>query len=75
MLVTTWEQYHAFYPDASKVDIGHVHDKSMPVAVIREELSKVRGHLVEFPYKFLEDVDMKGESIPFITDAVQELYT
>ncbi|KAI9493053.1 hypothetical protein BDB00DRAFT_825220 [Zychaea mexicana] len=73
--VTNWEQYHSFYPDQGKINIGHVYDNNMPVSVIREELSKVRGHLVEFPYKFLEDIDMKGESIPFVTDAVQELYT
>ena len=73
--MTNWEQYHSFYPDQEKINIGHVSDNSMPVSVIREELSKIRGHLVEFPYKFLEDIDMQGESIPFITGAVQELYT
>lgn len=47
----------------------------MPVDVIREELSKIRGHLVEFPLHFLENVNLDGESIPFIGDTVQELYT
>ncbi|KAI7858196.1 hypothetical protein BDC45DRAFT_499033 [Circinella umbellata] len=73
--VTNWEQYHSFYPDQEKINIGHVYDNTMSVSVIREELSKIRGHLVEFPHKFLEEIDMQGESIPFITDAVQELYT
>lgn len=73
--MTTWDEYHSFYPDQNKVDIGHVYDKEMPVSVIRQELSQIRGHLVEFPTKFLENVDMKGESIPFLSDAVQELYT
>ncbi|KAJ8656583.1 hypothetical protein O0I10_007660 [Lichtheimia ornata] len=73
--VTTWDEYHSFYPDQNKTDIGHIADKEMPVSVIRQELSQIRGHLVEFPTKFLENVDMKGESIPFLSDAVQELYT
>lgn len=73
--VTNWEEYHAFYPDPSKVDIGHVFDPDMPVDVIREELSKIRGHLVEFPLHFLENINLQGESVPFIGDTVQELYT
>lgn len=47
----------------------------MPVSEIREELSRIRGHLVEMPYAFLENIDLQGESIPFIKDSVQELYT
>jgi phospholipase D1/2 len=47
----------------------------MPVEVIRDQLSNIHGHLVEFPYHFLENVDLQGESIPFIGDDIQELYT
>jgi phospholipase D1/2 len=47
----------------------------MSVEEIRDHLSNIRGHLVEFPYHFLEAVDLQGESIPFIGDDIQELYT
>lgn len=73
--MTNWEEYKAFYPDENKIDIGHVYDSNMPVSEIREHLSKIRGHLVEFPYSFLENVDLQGESIPLITNVIQELYT
>ncbi|KAF7727305.1 hypothetical protein EC973_007821 [Apophysomyces ossiformis] len=73
--VTNWEEYKAFYPDPNVVDIGHVHDPEMSVEEIRENLGLIRGHLVEFPYKFLENVDLAEESIPFISNLTQELYT
>ncbi|KAG0171892.1 hypothetical protein DFQ28_003801 [Apophysomyces sp. BC1034] len=73
--VTNWEEYKEFYPDPKEVDIGHVHDPEMSVDDIRENLGRIRGHLVEFPYKFLENVDLAGESIPFISNLTQELYT
>lgn len=47
----------------------------MSVEDIRDQLSNIRGHLVEFPYNFLSGVDLQGESIPFIGDDIQELYT
>ncbi|CAO3597157.1 unnamed protein product [Absidia cylindrospora] len=73
--VTTWEEYHAFYPDPEKIEIGHVHDPDMPVELIVDTLDQVRGHLVEFPLKFLEQVDLQGESVPFLGDDINELYT
>lgn len=74
-LVTNWEEYTAFYPDPKEIEIGHVFDPEMSVDDIRGHLSNIRGHLVEFPYRFLEGVDLQGESIPFIGDDIQELYT
>ncbi|KAI8980525.1 hypothetical protein BDB01DRAFT_836742 [Pilobolus umbonatus] len=73
--VTNWDQYKEFHPNPEIIDVGHVHDPNMPVEEIREHLGKIRGHLVEFPYDFLKDVDLQGESIPFIGDDIQELYT
>lgn len=73
--VTTWDEYHAFYPDPEKTEIGHVADPNMPVEIIVDTLNKVKGHLVEFPLKFLEKVDLSGESIPFLGDDINELYT
>lgn len=73
--VTNWEEYKAFYPDPNQTDIGHVHDPEMSVDEIRDHLGEINGHLVEFPYHFLENIDLQGESIPFIGNDIQELYT
>ncbi|KAL0085255.1 hypothetical protein J3Q64DRAFT_1746253 [Phycomyces blakesleeanus] len=73
--VNNWEEYKQFYPDPEKINIGHISNPNMPVDEIRGHLSKIRGHLVEFPYGFLKDVDLQGESIPVISNVVQELYT
>ncbi|KAI9491274.1 hypothetical protein BDB00DRAFT_767302 [Zychaea mexicana] len=73
--VHNWDEYKEFYPDQGRVEIGHVYDRDMPVEDIRDQLSRVRGHLVEFPLEFLKDEDLAGESIPFITNMMEELYT
>ncbi|KAI9248403.1 hypothetical protein BY458DRAFT_560172 [Sporodiniella umbellata] len=73
--ITNWEEYHQFYPDPDTINLGHVHDPEMSVQDIRENLDKIRGHLVEFPTKFLSFEDLQGDSIPIVGGAVQELYT
>lgn len=55
--------------------MGHVHDPNMSVHEIRQQLDSVRGHLVEFPTKFLSFEDLQGEAIPIVGGAMQELYT
>lgn len=47
----------------------------MTVQQVRQHLDTVRGHLVEFPTKFLSFEDLQGEAIPIVGAAVQELYT
>lgn len=74
-LVTNWDEYKAFYPSGEEIDIGHVYDPEMSVDEILENLGRVRGHLVEFPLDFLKEVNLQGDSIPFITDFTEELYT
>ncbi|KAI8085326.1 hypothetical protein BDF21DRAFT_379811 [Thamnidium elegans] len=73
--IVSWSEYHKFYPDPEKINLGHVHDPTMSVHEVRQELNKIRGHLVEFPTKFLSFEDLQGEAIPFIGSAMQELYT
>lgn len=75
LLVTNWDEYHAFYPDPSKINLGHVYDPNMSVQEIRENLDKIHGHLVEFPTQFLRFEDLQGSSLPIVGTAVQELYT
>lgn len=55
--------------------MGHVHDPDMSVHEVRQHLDTIRGHLVEFPSKFLSFEDLQGEAIPLVGPAMQELYT
>ncbi|KAI7906737.1 uncharacterized protein BX663DRAFT_497470 [Cokeromyces recurvatus] len=73
--IVTWKEYHAFYPDPAKIELGHVHDPDMSLEEIKKHLSKIRGHLVEFPTKFLCCEDLQSESIPVVGSTMQELYT
>lgn len=47
----------------------------MGVDEITENLSRIRGHLVEFPLNFLKEVNLQGDAIPIISDFTAELYT
>ncbi|RUS23189.1 hypothetical protein BC937DRAFT_90893 [Endogone sp. FLAS-F59071] len=71
--VSTWEEYKAFYP--YDVPVGHVGNKNLSVNEIREVLSTIRGHLVQFPTEFLNKVDLKGDAVLDINDLIMELYT
>jgi phospholipase D1/2 len=73
--ITTWKEYHEFYPDPNKINLGHVYDPNMSVQKVRNNLDMIRGHLVEFPSKFLCCEDLQGEAIPVVGPAMQELYT
>lgn len=54
------------------VATGHIFDQFLPPGDIREKLSKVEGHLVWMPMKFLEDVEMAetGLQVNSITESV-----
>lgn len=73
--VTNWDEYKNFHPDPSKISLGHIYDPNMSVREIRQNLDTVRGHLVEFPTKFLCFEDLQKDAIPVIGSAMQELYT
>ncbi|CAO0797085.1 unnamed protein product [Mucor circinelloides] len=73
--IMTWDEYHKFYPDPEKIELGHVHDPNMSVNEVRQHLDNIRGHLVEFPTKFLSFEDLQGQSIPLVGAATQHLYT
>lgn len=51
---------------------GHLYDAYMPAEHAREQLDKVRGHLVWFPLRFLEDAPMaeKGLQVNSYTESV-----
>lgn len=61
--VHTFEQHRQFVPDPLKISHAHVADPTLSGAEIRERLSKVRGHLVDFPVDYLKDENMLNTSI------------
>ncbi|CAG8454479.1 1850_t:CDS:10 [Ambispora gerdemannii] len=61
--VTTWEEYKAFSPDREKIGLGHVCKEDYPLQSVKENLSKIQGHLVEFPTHFLEKEELQGSVI------------
>ncbi|KAI8148534.1 hypothetical protein BJV82DRAFT_268413 [Fennellomyces sp. T-0311] len=53
--VRTFEEHRKFVPDPNKIPYGHVADPDRTAEDIHDNLSKVRGHLVEFPVDYLAD--------------------
>ncbi|CAG8466287.1 6453_t:CDS:10 [Ambispora leptoticha] len=72
--VTTWDQYKKFSPDRENIPLGHVFKKDYPLEEVKARLSKVRGHLVEFPTHFLEKEELQG-SVIFDSVTPMELFT
>lgn len=62
-LVTSWDEYKHFVPDQTKVPIGHVANSETPIDETVKKLNNIRGHLVEFPYEFLNKENLLGSVI------------
>lgn len=73
--ILTFEDYDKFTPNP-KTDKehkqGHLYDLSRPVKEIRQELDRVKGHLVWMPLKFLENAEMaeKGLQVNAYTESI-----
>jgi len=73
--ILTFEDYDKFVPNAKKDDghkQGHLYDMSRPVAEVRKELDRIKGHLVWMPMKFLENEQMaeKGLQVNAYTESI-----
>jgi phospholipase D1/2 len=73
--ILTFEDYDKFTPNPkgdTEHKQGHLYDKNRPVAEIRKELDRVKGHLVWMPLKFLENTDMaeKGFAVNQYTESI-----
>jgi phospholipase D1/2 len=55
--IKTFEDYDQFAPRKT-IKQGHLHDPFLPVKVVRENLDKIKGHLVWMPLDFLKDAEM-----------------
>jgi phospholipase D1/2 len=73
--VTNWDEYKAFVPDHSKIPIGHVCEPArQDAAKTKQELAKIKGHLVVFPLEFLKNKTLSG-SVVFDAVTPMELFT
>ncbi|OKL62359.1 hypothetical protein UA08_03055 [Talaromyces atroroseus] len=69
--IKTFEEYDQFAPRKS-IKQGHLHDPFLPVDTVRENLDKIKGHLVWMPLDFLKDAEMAepGLSVNHITVSI-----
>jgi phospholipase D1/2 len=73
--IKTFEDYDSFTPNPrtdKEHKQGHLYDKVRPVAEIRAELDRIKGHLVWMQLKFLEDAQLaeKGLQVNSFTESV-----
>jgi phospholipase D1/2 len=73
-LVRTFEDYKEWLPelkdDSHKQ--GHLFDKTRPLKEIKEQLDRIKGHLVWMPLDFLCDAEMaeKGLQVNVYTESI-----
>lgn len=53
--ITNWDSYRDFIPNPDRVVTGHPDFRTILPSQVQHTLDKIRGHLVEFPSKFLEE--------------------
>jgi phosphatidylserine/phosphatidylglycerophosphate/cardiolipin synthase-like enzyme len=58
--VRNWTQYKEFVPDSMYIKTGHPDLIRVSPQQVEEDLGIVRGHLVEFPTKFLEEENLSA---------------
>ncbi|KAI9295765.1 phospholipase D/nuclease [Neoconidiobolus thromboides FSU 785] len=58
--VTNWDEYKLFIPNSNVVQTGHPDFRLVQPNQVKKVLSNVRGHLVDFPTKFLEQVSLEA---------------
>ncbi|KAF2771924.1 phospholipase D/nuclease [Teratosphaeria nubilosa] len=70
--VKTFEEYDRFLGAKGSRKAGHLYDPYQPVDHVRQELDKIRGHLVWMPLEFLRDAEMaeKGMQVNSWTESV-----
>lgn len=70
--VKTFEDYDRFLGAKGSRKAGHIYDEFQPVDIVRQELDKIRGHLVWMPLRFLEEAEMaeKGLQVNSFTESV-----
>lgn len=70
--VKSFDDYDKFLGAKGSRKTGHIYDMYQPVDVVRQELDKIKGHLVWMPLRFLEEAEMaeKGLQVNSWTESV-----
>ncbi|KAF8253235.1 phospholipase D/nuclease [Wilcoxina mikolae CBS 423.85] len=71
--IKTWKDYDTFCPKRDKVPTGHIwNGGDFTTEQVKEELAKVKGHLVWMPLDFLKDETMAepGLQVNAITESI-----
>ena len=71
--IKTFEDYDDFMPGKGHLG-GHLFDSYQPVDVVRQELDKIRGHLVWMPLRFLEEAEMADTGLQ-VNSLTESIYT
>lgn len=74
--IKTFNDYDYFSP-RGYIKQGHLHDPFLPIKFVKEQLERIKGHLVWMPLDFLKDVNMAepGMSVNQFTEVSDILYT
>ncbi|KNX49943.2 phospholipase D [Cryptococcus deuterogattii R265] len=59
--IRNWEDYKEYLKPHIGISSGHVIDKTLTLQQVKEELSKIRGHLVDMPINFCIDLKWMTE--------------
>lgn len=72
--VKTFEDYDKFLGAKGSRKAGHLFDMFQPVDVVRQELDKIKGHLVWMPLDFLCDAPMAEAGLQ-VNSYTESIYT
>lgn len=53
-MIRNWQEYDTYIKPNAGINTGHVANKDLTLRQVKEELAKVRGHLVDMPLHFCE---------------------
>lgn len=70
--ILSFEDYDRFCPKGMKQ--GHLYDPYIPVSEVREQLDRIKGHLVWFPLDFLRDAKMAEQGLQ-VNAYTESIYT
>lgn len=70
--ILSFPDYDRFCPKGMKQ--GHLYDPYMPVTEVKEQLDRIKGHLVWMPLDFLRDVKMAEQGLQ-VNAYTESIYT
>lgn len=73
--IRNFDDYEKFLPKETNQKQGHIFDSKRPVKEIKRELDKIKGHLVWFPLRFLEDASQMAERGLAVNAYTESIYT